>query len=355
MLPTTPDDVTEFLARRRTPRARATKKLDDVLARLVAGEPPLDRLRTAWILGSYARGAPDVGDIDLYLEIDETRSRGKQALDALYRRAHPYSEVVKALGCGSRSVVSIDVEPKFLDEDTSEDRDAIRPVTPNLGHAITAEPFDPPPMLLWARGDKLETARSRLAAIPEDPAARSYERTTTVPLIDDLLPLLGVDTAFLLAMQVRLNSVALEAALLQPSDPPPPTWRVLEERYSEGSSRRGAAAAALAHLERNGIDLDTVELVDGPATDWRHRSLDEDAFTTSVDFNAFHLYRLGGGGYPTDWRHLHVWPQSRRGPWLALEARVLDRDRASKLHLGLNAWGKSREDRAAEVRKILYG
>ena len=356
LMPATPDDVAAFLARRRTPRARATKKLNDVLGRLVAGEPPLDRLRTAWVLGSYARGAPEVGDIDLYMEIDEPRSRGRHALDAVYRRAHPYSEVVKALGCGSGSLVSIDVEPKFLDEGKPGDSTSIEPIVPNLGHSITADPFDPPPTLLWVRGDTIETARSRLAAIPEDPRARRYERTTTVPLLDDLLPQLGVDTAFLLAMQIRRSNVALEATLLQPAEAPLRTRRALDGRYSEDSSRRNAAAAALSHLEHKGVELNAVKLIDGPASDRGQRRANEDnAYTASVDFNAFHLYRLGGGGYPTGWRHMHVWPHSRPGPWLALEALVLNSDRASELHLGLHTWDKSPDDRAAEVRKILYG
>jgi predicted nucleotidyltransferase len=78
-----PDDVLQFMARRRTPRRRATK-LADVLKRLAAGEPPLDRVRAAWVFGSWARGAATVGDIDLIVQVDEERDPRRQALDAYY-------------------------------------------------------------------------------------------------------------------------------------------------------------------------------------------------------------------------------------------------------------------------------
>ena len=111
--PRAPDDVLEFLAMARTPRARATRKLADVLRRLAAGEPPLDRVRSAWVFGSWARGAPTVGDIDLIVQIDEDREPGQQAPDAYYRRAHPYAEIVAAIGCGRSSIVTVDVQPIF--------------------------------------------------------------------------------------------------------------------------------------------------------------------------------------------------------------------------------------------------
>jgi len=57
-------EVVGFMAAKRTPRARATRKVEAVAHRLIAGEPPLDRARSLWVCGSYARGAPDVGDVD---------------------------------------------------------------------------------------------------------------------------------------------------------------------------------------------------------------------------------------------------------------------------------------------------
>ena len=123
-------------------------------------------------MGSYARGAPDVGDVDLVLEIDEPRSRGQQGLDAFYRRAHPYAEVVTALGCGSGSFVNIEVVPVF-----SEGRDVSGPVTephepPLMGHVITDEPFDPQPVLR-RRCERRAGFGRRRALIGEPPPCSS--------------------------------------------------------------------------------------------------------------------------------------------------------------------------------------
>jgi hypothetical protein len=64
-------------------------------------------------LAHHAGGAPDVGDVELLLEIDEPRDRAQQTVDAYYRRAHPYTEVVKALGCSRGSIVRVAVTPVF--------------------------------------------------------------------------------------------------------------------------------------------------------------------------------------------------------------------------------------------------
>jgi hypothetical protein len=95
------DEVATFVSARRTPRARATRKLETVVERLIAAQPPAERARDLWVHGSYARGAPDVGDLDLFLRVNEERDLMQQAFDAYYRGAHPYAEIVKALGCGA--------------------------------------------------------------------------------------------------------------------------------------------------------------------------------------------------------------------------------------------------------------
>ena len=64
-------EVLGFMAARRTPRARATRKVEAVAHRLIAGGPPLDRARSLWVCGSYARDAPNVRDVDLLLEVDD--------------------------------------------------------------------------------------------------------------------------------------------------------------------------------------------------------------------------------------------------------------------------------------------
>ncbi len=317
--------VAAFMAARRTPRVRATRKVQAVIGRLIAGECPLDRARSLWVCGSYARGAPDVGDIDLLLEIDEPREPGQQGLDAFYRRAHPYAEVVKALGCGGGSIVNLVVIPVFLPaaEPISPERavaafPAGRTVShvPVLTHAVTGDPFDPQPMLLWARGESVDEVRARLDAIPEDRGARRFERTTTVPLIDTILPLLGVQAGFLLAAQIRAGNLDLDAVLLSPTSAPEEAKASLQTRYRPGSERYLAAVAALAYLKQGGVNLDRVQLVDGPVTSPAREPMVE------VAFNPFLIYSLPSQWHADGWRHLHVWPARRAGQWLALDATV---------------------------------
>lgn len=57
---------------------------------------------------------------------------------------------------------------------------------PVVGHAATGEPLAGPFVLLWARGDQLDWALDRLHSITEDPDAGRHERTTTVPLLEQL-------------------------------------------------------------------------------------------------------------------------------------------------------------------------
>jgi hypothetical protein len=331
--------VAEFMAAKRTPRARAARKIESVAQRLIAAEQPLDRARSLWVCGSYARGASDVGDIDLVLDVDEPRDHRQQALDAYYRRAHPYAELVKALGCGGGSIVTLDVQPVFQPAPApisperahagAPDGYAI-PRQPLLKHTVTGDPFDPQPKLLWVRGDGIDDVRSRLAAIVEDPGARRFERTTTVPLIDTLLPLLGVEAGFRLAAQMRAGNFDVDALVLSECPAPPETDESLRWRYRPASERYLAAAAALAYLKSDGVELDRVQLSDGPVTDPAREPL------VRVSFNAFLLYLLSSRFYDDGWRHLHVWPNRRGGVWLALNVTVKQAEAARELAMTLD-------------------
>jgi predicted nucleotidyltransferase len=55
-------------------RSVAMKRVEDLLGRVVTGEGIyLPRVRELWIFGSYARGALEVGDVDLAVEFDQTK------------------------------------------------------------------------------------------------------------------------------------------------------------------------------------------------------------------------------------------------------------------------------------------
>lgn len=300
-------EVVAFMEAKRTPRARATRKIESVAQRLIAGEPPLDRARSLWVCGSYARGAPDVGDIDLLLEIDELREPAKQAIEAFYRRAHPYPEVVKALGCAGGSIVTLAVTPVFQPAPAPISRERAQqsclpaghefPRQPLLQHTVTGDPFDPQPKLLWVRGDRIDEVRARLDAIAEDPDARRFERTTTVPLIDTLLPLLGVEIGFRLAAQMRAGNLEVNALVLGEAPPPAEAEASLQWRYRRSSERYLAAASALGHLKRDGVAPNCVQLAGSPVSDPAREPQAE------VSFNAFLLYLIASRRSDAGCRH----------------------------------------------------
>jgi hypothetical protein len=205
-----------------------------VLKRLADGEPPLDRVRAAWVFGSWARGAATVGDIDLIVQVDEERDPRSQALDAYYRRAHPYAEIVAAMGCGGSSVVTVDVEPVFaprpqpvspwrLERLKHADAAVIGMAVPELApmaHVVTGDVFDPQPDLVWVRCDRIEDIGAQLDRFPEVADARREERTTTVAVVDDLLERLGVQAGFVLAAQIRASNMAVRPFLVHERAPP---------------------------------------------------------------------------------------------------------------------------------------
>jgi predicted nucleotidyltransferase len=55
-------------------RSEATRRVGGLLERVVSGEGRyLPRVREVWIFGSYARGALEVGNVDLAVEFDQTK------------------------------------------------------------------------------------------------------------------------------------------------------------------------------------------------------------------------------------------------------------------------------------------
>jgi len=324
-LPTTRPDVAAFLEKSRIPRARAAKKLEDVLRRAAAGTPALDRIREIWLFGSFARGAVTVGDVDLHVRIDDSRDQNQFRTDSFWNRTKQFGDHERALGCSGSSFVNIQFEPVFKErrEPVSPERltaagndgSRLPARPPDLVHVVTLEPLAGPFVLLSARGDRMEWALERVRAIPEAPGAGRHDRTTTVSLLDDLTPKLGLEISFALAAHVRRRTLGCRAVLLDAADPPTASRRALAVRYDawDRSSRGPAAAAALAFLEREGTDLRDVALVGTPATE---SGRDPRVF---IDFNAFQLYRAAAGSYDTGDRLLQVWPAAAPGHGLRID------------------------------------
>jgi predicted nucleotidyltransferase len=55
-------------------RSEATRRIEGLLGHVANGEGRyLPRVREVWVFGSQARGALEVGDVDLAVEFDQTK------------------------------------------------------------------------------------------------------------------------------------------------------------------------------------------------------------------------------------------------------------------------------------------
>ncbi|MGB2952508.1 MAG: nucleotidyltransferase domain-containing protein, partial [Gaiellaceae bacterium] len=64
-------------------RSEATRRLEQLLRNAAAGGGYVTRIREIWVFGSYARGALEVGDIDLDVEYEHDRELSIEAVRAL--------------------------------------------------------------------------------------------------------------------------------------------------------------------------------------------------------------------------------------------------------------------------------
>jgi hypothetical protein len=151
-----PEHARARLEVERKPRAIATRKLRDVLARAVA----TPAIRTIWVHGSYARGASTVGDVDLMIEVDDAREKGQAAWDnhqAYIRGRNPASDILRALGASGSSMIEA-VISRNHDQTMGEPLplDDWKKVSPAERERFA--PASPPQLQLLGSGEVVETA-----------------------------------------------------------------------------------------------------------------------------------------------------------------------------------------------------
>jgi hypothetical protein len=145
-------------------RSEATKRLEGLLARVVGGNGSyLPRVREVWIFGSYARGALAVGDVDLAVEFDQTRDEAGMWFATLLAGGFDHLGALRRELRGSQRALEIHFNE--LDD-------------------LRKEGFEP--QLLWRRGDSLEQAHARLAALAPDASAQRAPRDTVHPLLAEV-------------------------------------------------------------------------------------------------------------------------------------------------------------------------
>src|SRR6266545_285170 len=115
-------------------RSEATRRIDGLLGPVAGGEGAyLPRVREVWIFGSYARGALEVGDIDLAVEFDQTKDEAGRWFATLMAGGFDHLGALRRELRGNQRVLELHFNE--LDD-------------------LRKEGFEP--RLLWRRGESLE-------------------------------------------------------------------------------------------------------------------------------------------------------------------------------------------------------
>ena len=189
------------------------------------------------VFGSYARGAPDPGDVDINIEYDR-----QAALDMfgfqewLQGRTH---SAIKAALVGRTRKIQMAFEMRL---------------SPRSYQGVTLVP-------LWQTDDSFATASRRLHAITVDPAAGRAPREHTLPELEGLDPYLPVYMRAHIRRAVEAGAIGIERLTL-------PDRRVhdrrtadyLDDRWQPGRPLKRAGHAIASYFEDRGIDPGTVHL-----------------------------------------------------------------------------------------------
>jgi hypothetical protein len=213
-------------------RWEARRRIEALLGRVVNGEGRyLPRVREVWIFGSYARGALEVGDVDLAVEFDQTKDEAGRWFATLMAGGFDHLGALRRELRGNQRALELHFNE--LDD-------------------LRKEGFEP--QLLWRRGDSLEEAHARLAALAPDASARRAARDTVHPLLADVEKLIPRPARQEFALFVWAGW--LEATLVEL---PPQraasavTRRRFAEQWAESNPRFRAAHAVASYLEREGV------------------------------------------------------------------------------------------------------
>jgi hypothetical protein len=191
----------------------------------------LPRVREVWIFGSYARGALEVGDVDLAVEFEQTKDEAGRWFATLMAGGFDHLGALRRELRGNQRVLEIHF---------------------NELNDLRKEAFEP--LLLWRRGDSLEEARARLVTLAQDANARRATRDNRHPLLADVekLILRPARQEFSLFMWAGwLDATLVELPSRQAANDV--TRRRFAEQWSASNPRFRAAHAVASYLEREGI------------------------------------------------------------------------------------------------------
>src|SRR6266487_1170943 len=140
----------------RVKRAEAARRIDTLLERVVRADGRyLARVREVWVFGSFARGALEVGDVDLAVEFDQTKDEAGRWFATLMAGGFDHLGALRRELRGTQRALEIHFN-ELAD--------------------LRKEGFEP--RLLWRRGDSLDEATAQLAALAPDASAQRAARDT---------------------------------------------------------------------------------------------------------------------------------------------------------------------------------
>lgn len=213
-------------------RFEATRRIEGFLARVVSPEGRyLPRVREVWIFGSYARGALEVGDVDLAVEFDQTKDEAGRWFATLMAGGFDHLGALRRELRGNQRALEIHFNE--LDD-------------------LRKEGFEP--WLLWRRGESLQEAHARLAALAPDPNARRAARETVHPLLAEVEKLIPRPARQEFSLFMWAGWLEAKLVELPPQQAASAVTRGrFAEQWSKSNPRFRAALTVASYLEREGI------------------------------------------------------------------------------------------------------
>jgi hypothetical protein len=188
-------------------------------------------VREVWVFGSYARGALEVGDVDLAIEFDQSKDEAGRWFATALSGGFDHLAALRRELRGNQRVLELHFND--LEE-------------------LRGEGFEP--QLLWRRGDSLEDARVRLGAMAPDLDAMRARRDTVHPLLSEVEKLVPRPARQEFSLFVWAGWLDAKLVELPPRMAASATTRVrFSQQWSRSNPRFRVAHAAASYLEQDGI------------------------------------------------------------------------------------------------------
>jgi hypothetical protein len=284
-------------------RERAVALVEELLTRLTGtySEWPLNLITSVEVFGSFARGALEPHDVDIAVSFDRTPEWVSHFVRCMSYGRNPYAVFRQPL-IGRRPGLQFQFEAEHLD--------------------------DIEPVLLWHRGESLDTALYRLRSITPDAQATRAPRDAMIPQFEGLDRWIPRPYRETLVQAIDSGCISIERLSLQYGEvDASDIVDTFYDRWKDTSPLFRGAHAVLAFAEQRGID---------PRAVWLHgRQIRDIEPTHFADFDLRYFRHIPwclGENDAVEW--LAVVHTTRHQPLDALRILPLDREQ-----LKVAPWG----------------